>query len=69
MAAPCGAVREWAIWSVSMTEAPRAANRSATVVLPQPMPPVRPTLNRACAVFIIHSRLRQPDRRRVSGGP
>src|SRR5476649_2334774 len=42
IAAPPGAVRLWAIWSVSTTLAPRAANMSATVLLPLPMPPVRP---------------------------
>src|SRR6267378_4038167 len=42
-AAPPGAVSSCAIASVSTTEAPRRSNSRAAVLLPPPMPPVRPT--------------------------
>ena len=43
IAAPPGSVRLRAIASVSISSAPRSTSRAATVLLPLPMPPVRPT--------------------------
>src|ERR1700744_4284101 len=45
IATPPGAVIPCAIRSVSITGTPCAANRSAMVVLPLPIPPVQPMLN------------------------
>ena len=45
IASPPGAVSAWEIASVSTTRAPSAANMSAALDLPLPMPPVRPTQN------------------------
>src|SRR6187455_406678 len=42
IAAPPGRVRRRAMRSVSMTTAPRLASIAPTVLLPLPMPPVRP---------------------------
>ena len=44
IAAPLGAVSSCAMASVSTSCAPCATKRSATVVLPLPIPPVRPTM-------------------------
>src|SRR5439155_21053978 len=48
MAAPPGMVRRRAIRSVSITTAPTLASIAPTVLLPLPMPPVRP--NRAAVI-------------------
>ena len=41
-AGPPGSTRSRAIWSASMTTAPRSTSMPATVLLPEPIPPVRP---------------------------
>src|SRR6478735_8360825 len=57
MAAPPGAVVPREIASASITAAPSSASICSTVLLPLPMPPVRPT------------RMLQPDRRQDGGRP
>ena len=44
MAAPPGVVRLWAMASVSTSVAPCATSKAATVLVPLPMPPVRPIM-------------------------
>src|SRR3954471_13570179 len=68
IAGPCGAVRLWAIRSVSTMLAPRAANMSATVLLPLPMPPVRPMekgSGRGVALMLMQEALGEGRQRRA----
>src|SRR5260221_78189 len=46
IAAPAFCVSSWAMASLSTIAAPSLANSSATVLLPLPIPPVRPTTSR-----------------------
>jgi hypothetical protein len=57
MARPLGAVKLREIASASITAAPLAANMLATVLLPLPMPPVRP-IRQVFGVFMIQTRMK-----------
>src|SRR5512133_177621 len=58
-----------AMWSASMTSAPRSASMAETVLLPEAMPPVSPTSSMSAAPSRYLPLTGRPCRRRVTPEP